>query len=458
MTIPLDNLYDYIFSLTGHTNKNLIMYRFDPHGSKNIKNLTTQNHIQNIMLNLKSSSRSVRSWHHKILICNDQEPLYYTLYDGKTEEKKELYQNADYIRHENSLEQKIAEKKKNIDGSPEIVFSVYDKKILLHSEKESKDLEKYEKNGFVGAYYWSHAFISLDWYRFAEHDEYLNYSSFSNFSKHFNIYCRGWSGVREYRLKFLSTMIKNNIDKYANIFFSEYNDQSHFSNSLSKTKEWNISIKEKELIDKSEYITKNNSDPSLSASYSVDDYKNSAIDVVLETVFDQNKIFLTEKILRPIACGKPFILVSEKNALQYLKSYGFKSFDGLIDESYDTITDPSKRMEKIIETMKKISNLTQNEKNELFCKMHLIAEENKKWFFSNDFFNLIKTELKTNLQHSLSVLDNPKNQTAKELWLVYRSNRLYKKYLKKNAKHRSDQIVSEYPERIELSKKNIGIS
>jgi hypothetical protein len=46
---------------------------------------------------------------------------------------------------------------------------------------------------------------------------------------------------------------------------------------------------------------------------------------------------LTEKALRPIACGQPFILAATPGSLQYLRSYGFKTFSGYIDETYDTI-------------------------------------------------------------------------------------------------------------------------
>jgi hypothetical protein len=49
---------------------------------------------------------------------------------------------------------------------------------------------------------------------------------------------------------------------------------------------------------------------------------------VAETVFD-TRIHLTEKTLRPIACGHPFILAAGPGSLKYLQTYGFRTFSPL---------------------------------------------------------------------------------------------------------------------------------
>ena len=99
----------------------------------------------------------------------------------------------------------------------------------------------------------------------------------------------------------------------------------------------------------------NESTSCASADYSQYDYIQSAIDVVLETLFDDTRIHLTEKILRPIACGKPFVLVSTPGSLQYLRDYGFETFGEYINENYDSIQDPLDRLKQIIKLMKDIS-------------------------------------------------------------------------------------------------------
>ena len=354
MTIPFNNLYDYIFSLTGHNNKNLIMYRFDPHGSKDLKNLIIHNELEIIKIPMISTGRKVISFHYKLLFCYDQEPLNFNLYEGEKSQKhrKELFFNSsEGLSHfDNDIGKKLLEKE-NIAGHPEVLPTIYDKKLLLHSEKNSKDLKKYENNGFLGIYYWSHAFIALDWYRFAEYDKSLVYPKY--FKKDFNIYCRAWTGSREYRLKFLSMIKKEKISNQCNIFFNEYDAGYNFYDHKFKNNIWQINDKEIQNIKDLNYNKNKDDNSSLSAAYTVKDYKESAIDIVLETVFDQKKVHLTEKILRPISCGKPFILVSEKGSLEYLRSYGFKTFGHLIDERYDYIDSPEERLKFVMNTMKK---------------------------------------------------------------------------------------------------------
>ena len=79
---------------------------------------------------------------------------------------------------------------------------------------------------------------------------------------------------------------------------------------------------------------------------------------MLETLFDDDRLQLTEKSLRPIACGQPFILAATHGSLQYLQNYGFKTFNDVFDESYDQIEDPVKRLKAIVALMVQISQWT----------------------------------------------------------------------------------------------------
>jgi len=394
------------------------------------------------------------------MVSTNKYRLAYSKLENKNniEEKKETFTKKNLLfTVDNPIIEKILSKK-NIAGHCMVDNTIYDKRLILHSEKNSADLEKYEKNGFVGIYYWSHAFIALDWYRFAKHDKSIDYPSIKSFDKDFNIYCRDWTGSREYRLSLLSKIKKNKIDKKSYIFFNEYSNGVHFSDYNTQNNLWKLNEKEKKVLDDLECIKNGNTDPALSSVYNPENYKNSAIDIVLETIFDKEKVQLTEKILRPIACQKPFILVSEKKSLEYLQSYGFKTFGHLIDESYDSIECPKKRLDAITQTMVHIASLSKPEKEKLFFEMHEIAKFNKKWFFSKKFFNIVNDELKNNLTAAFNMLDDPKYQTAKEPMLFYRGYKKYYSYFTGKAKKHADSVLTEYPERIALSKKNIGIS
>ena len=146
-----------------------------------------------------------------------------------------------------------------------------------------------------------------------------------------------------------------------------------------------------------ESLEDNNHPSSSSADYVPQDFAESAISVVLETEFDGARIHLTEKILRAIACKHPFILAAGPNSLEYLRSYGFRTFSPWINEDYDLETDSVSRLEKIINSMKKINDQLPKEFADTLEKINEIAEYNQKHFFSSVFFEQVSNELKNGL-------------------------------------------------------------
>jgi hypothetical protein len=72
----------------------------------------------------------------------------------------------------------------------------------------------------------------------------------------------------------------------------------------------------------------------------VKESQESFVYVVTETCYWERKLHLTEKIFKPIVSRMPFILVGPAHNLEYLRSYGFQTFDYWWDESYDEIEDP----------------------------------------------------------------------------------------------------------------------
>lgn len=371
MSIPLDNLYEFLEKLSNKVYGDVVIYRFWPHGSKKIENL----------VGLK-----LRPWIEEIMlphiICNDQEPLMF-----------DFYQN--YPPHDDWY--RLLEKYECFDQTINLGrnSSIFNKKILLHSEKKSLDVDKYAGADFIPVYYWCHAFISLDWFRFAKH-------IFQNKKvKHtFLIYNRAWSGTREYRLKFSDLLVSYNLNSHCHTSFS-VTDQSSgldYQQYVLKNSQW----KPKNNLEK--YFDKNDTPSHYSATFEISDYEATDIEIVLETLFDDSRIHLTEKTCRPLSCGQPFILASACGSLEYLRSYGFKTFESVWDESYDTISDPYKRLEQIIKLMQTITQWDDNTKEKKLKQAQDIAEFNKKYFFSDEFFDLITAELEHNLKFGLNEL------------------------------------------------------
>ena len=77
------------------------------------------------------------------------------------------------------------------------------------------------------------------------------------------------------------------------------------------------------------------------------------IDVVAESdVFNYH--WLTEKVAKPLATGKPFVLLGGRHSLQLLRDWGFVTFGDIIDESYDDEAIPTLRIAKIINSLKQV--------------------------------------------------------------------------------------------------------
>jgi hypothetical protein len=87
-------------------------------------------------------------------------------------------------------------------------------------------------------------------------------------------------------------------------------------------------------------------------------YTNSYCNIVVETVFDADGsggTFLTEKTFKPIKHGQAFVVVAPPGTLQTLRSLGYRVFDSVIDNTYDSIEDNTLRwiaVRTVIESIK----------------------------------------------------------------------------------------------------------
>jgi len=362
MTVPTHNLYDFVHQVTEkrhwlvyfwpwgerdlscgkwyHNNFEMIA---DPVRGIDYKNLVASKFF--LWNTIKENTFLVRHL-QSVLFCHDQEPL-----------------NWDHYLDSSPFQQTLINLKKDVNGFEylekhirlNVLHNWQRHWILLHSEINSAELEKYQQNGYIGAYWWSHAVIARDWYRYAEHDPALKPQATQ---KTFLVYCRDTTGSRTYRQDFLN-MLDSNLKFHCQI--------GSLSGRLATA--------------------------DASAEYDVVDFNTTGISVVLETVFDQ-RIHLTEKILRAIACGHPFILAAGPGSLKLLRHYGFKTFAPWINENYDQEIDPAKRLEMIVKEMQKISANSES----IITQCREIAQYNQKRFFSADFLSQVQQELFTNVK------------------------------------------------------------
>ena len=336
MSVPTHNLYDFVHQVT--EKKYMLKYLY-PWGSRDIDRVIDhlvgndnerKNYLHTVTDKLFGNGSVHFNWWHF-------QPVLFC--HDQEPLNFEMYNNS---------ELNIRQCK---TGGGEPTTSYPKKWILLHSEENSKDLELYKQSElFVPVHWWSHAIISRDWFRFAEYDRTLE-KQISK--KKFLIYARANEGSRQYRQTFLKT-IPNELCQIGS--FNDYNISSESS-----------------------------------AIYDAYDHAHTDVSVILETVVD--RVHLTEKTCRAIACKHPFLLVAGAGSLDYLKKYGFKTFEPLIDESYDRQKDLQKRMLMVTEQMHRINSFNDTQLKQL----KNIAEYNYKRFFSTEFFEQVTNELKQNV-------------------------------------------------------------
>jgi hypothetical protein len=114
-------------------------------------------------------------------------------------------------------------------------------------------------------------------------------------------------------------------------------------------------------------------------------FKNSLLSVVTETAMDFPGIFITEKTLKPIVAGHPFMVLGQYKFLDSLRDMGYKvDFPG-IDQSYDDIINPIERFNQFHNSLEKWCKYSRKDKTQ-FCKSSLeLVKHNMKLFNSTRF-------------------------------------------------------------------------
>jgi hypothetical protein len=413
MNIPVDEIYHY---LSSYTHEDTIIYHFFPYGEKKLEHTRR---LQDQVSDLWAPKNNIMDLHY--LLFHDQEVL-----DLEWTMTIEDAQLISLIQERNPV---LWQRIENIPGAvqnyliwirskpwfyPFRGINLSDKWLLVHSEQRSHQVDLYRDTAdAVPVYWWSHAMIARDWYRYAEVDPRLGeHYPTPDFALDFNVYNRAWIGSREYRLKFTDLIIQHGLVNRSNITFNGVDQGTYYRDHVFRNPRF-------APINHLDHLPTSRADSHASATYSWSDYNTCAIDCVLETLFDDQRWHLTEKIMRPIACGKPFILVSTPGALQYLKSYGFRSFDSVLDESYDDIPDPLDRLKACVEVMHRFSTTESGKKKRMIADMHDIAAYNRSWFWSQEFQDRVINEFVENYRDAR---DSLKQHRQGNHWRARRKN------------------------------------
>lgn len=347
----VDNFYTFMNSHYGleADGRNLLCY-FNPHGSKDWKTLRSG------FIDLIHQRQNRYLYDSKgCIILHDQEPF--------DRSSLNIYKQQD------SIEKNEIWRQSRPDDEVILVNQMVSLgwPIFCHSEYKSHSIEFVEQAGAASCHYFWHGLISRDWFRHWKHHGGISLSKASEYR--FLLYARESTGTRQYRSQMINDLmpIKHQVN---------YNwDQTNIVSSEH------------------------------SAIISVEDSQSSAIHLVAETVFDQQKIHLTEKIFKPMVMLQPFIVFAGAGALEYLRGYGFQTFGDIWDESYDQISNHQERYQKILDLIRYLSDLDKEKLNQILEQARSIVLHNHQRFFSNEFEDQMLKELKTNMSNCLSWQD-----------------------------------------------------
>ena len=318
---------------------------------------------------------------HNYIFFFDQEPIHLNIHTNTF--FKVHYYNLD-ITHDRSLSKKQHE------------YKVQDAGYLLTSEYNSENVDLVcKKFEWKPLYYFFHGWAALDWYRGYDKTFLITPLAQRQITKTFIAPNRIVAGERKHRLEMLYHIFKNNMTN------------NHVSCPAVCPAE-NISILEavKPLITKYTDIESVFTAQSLPINFEgetdhpmhscwlslFDQCAESLLYLVTETVATGRRHHLTEKTFKPIALGMPFVIVGTRGSLEYLRSYGFRTFEGIWDESYDDAEDDV-RIQRIASLLRSLDELSPEGKQDLFVQCQEVIEHNWNHFYGGGFEAVLWKEL-----------------------------------------------------------------
>lgn len=263
--------------------------------------------------------------------------------------------------------------------------------ILVSTEQDSDESRRIcEEFPFIHVNYFFHIFAAHDWFRGHQFLPGLLAPKDRELKKTYISFNRLTSNKRIYRSLLVNELYKNDLLKDGYVSYSHHcPDDGAFDDNLRKgVPEYKF---DPAYIE--EAISNINKIPELRIDFAGQDIPNqsmllspmpqlmeSFVFLVTETCYFQTKTHLTEKIFKPIVLRMPFLLLGCAHNLEYLRSYGFRTFGDFWDESYDTIEDPVQRLQAVTRILKDLSAMTLDEQKAMLLAMEPVLEHNYQLF------------------------------------------------------------------------------
>ena len=350
--IRIDEIYynTFVSYLQGRTQTSV--HWFDPFGSVRFEDLKNSAQINN----KQGDAQRYLFW--------DQEPMHPDLFNQFAQQFVDIY-----------------------DGHTH----------LITSERNSAYVNwAVDTYGFVPHYYFFHGWAALDWYRGYDKSFLISPPWTRTITRTFIAPNRIVAGAREHRLIMMYHLIKNNLldnhISFPQVCPAEGTDIMTAILPL-KARYPDIEAQYRSTLFPLQF---DGEAAAPNHSYCLDLIKQSTeslLYLVTETVAHGQRQHLTEKTFKPICLGMPFVIVGTQGSLEYLRSYGFRTFGDLWDESYDTIADTDQRIAAIADLLKQLDSLPLAERQQLHAQAQEIVVHNYLHFYEGNFERVLWSEL-----------------------------------------------------------------
>jgi hypothetical protein len=111
---------------------------------------------------------------------------------------------------------------------------------------------------------------------------------------------------------------------------------------------------------------------------------------------DSNASFVTEKTFNAIINNQMFIIVGHAGSLELLRHLGYRTFNGVIDESYDSVLDNNRRLEMVSKEIVRFLSRPLDEIQQDYVQVQAAIQHNRDLLYSQN--------LQTRLQQLVSQL------------------------------------------------------
>jgi hypothetical protein len=268
---------------------------------------------------------------------------------------------------------------------------------LITSERDSDTVDKIcKKYSWKNFYYFFHGWAALDWYRGYDRTFLIQPWTERKITKTFVAPNRIVAGERQHRLEMLYYIFKNRMTH--NHVSCPAVCPAENINVLDAVASLTAKYPDIKSVFAAESLPINfageTDHPMHSCWLSLfDESAESLLYLVTETVATGRRHHLTEKTFKPIALGMPFVIVGTQGSLKYLRSYGFRTFQDIWDESYDDAEDDI-RIERIANLLRSLDELPNHAKQQLFETAYEVIEHNWNHFYNGGFEAVLWNELK----------------------------------------------------------------